>query len=121
MTMERARSTRPTFFVSVRLGLCLVLATALFLLGQPAKAQEDYPVPPGNPESWSVPGQSETLLPGRPSPLPSDPFTALRRPGNENQNLPNTPSGEAQEEYMGTGQFGGIAGTGITPFGTTNR
>ena len=119
--MERARSTKPTFFVSVRLVFCLVLAAALFLLGQPAKAQENYPVPPGNSENWSVPGQPETLLPERPSPLPSNPFTAPRPRDNENEYSPDTPSGEAQEKHMGTRPFGGIAGTGITPFGTTNR
>ena len=85
----------------------------------PAEAQNNYPLPPGNPSDWGIPGQSETLVPeGEQTPAP-DALSAPALPGNEELNQPSAPAGEAQEEYTGTGDrgFGGIAGTGIDESG----
>ncbi len=93
------------------------VAQTLFVVGQPA-AQEDYPVPPGNPETWGIPGHVEKL-PIKPQPGSPDMFSAPTPAGNEQQNQPSAPAGEADEKYTGTrGDFGGIAGTGIGQTGT---
>lgn len=78
---------------------------------------DNYPLPPGPPEDWRVPGRPEPLLPS-PAP-PSDLQTMAAPPGERSQapNRPNAPAGEAYDRYTGTRQFGGIAGTGITDYG----
>lgn len=102
---------------SILLSLCLCFPAAWIVT-----AQENYPVPPGDPEKWGFPGRSETIQPEQPSYGQSRQSSIAPAPqGDEDANRPNTPSGEAQEKYTGTRQFGNIAGTGITPFGTENR
>ncbi|OPY69761.1 MAG: hypothetical protein A4E57_01011 [Syntrophorhabdaceae bacterium PtaU1.Bin034] len=109
---ERKKGTFKHLFTPVLLLLFILLSA------NGAVAQEDYPVPRGNPDNWRIPGRSEALPApqSEPSP-PGDIFTAPTAPGNEAQNPPGRPAGEAQEKFTGTRQFGGIAGTGITEFG----
>ncbi len=91
----------------------LVLAPFLY-----CQSPDNYPLPPGPPEDWRVPGRPEPLVP---SPAPPDDLKArANTPGQGNQasNRPGVPAGEAYERYTGTRQFGGIAGTGITDYGS---
>ncbi len=94
------------------------LVPASFLYCQ---SPDNYPLPPGPPEHWRVPGAPEPLVPA-PAP-PNDLETRANAPGegNRGSNRPNVPAGEAYDRYTGTREFGGIAGTGITDFGTTSR
>ncbi len=104
-----------TFSVAVLSALLL----APFLYCQ---STDNYPLPPGLPEDWRIPGRPEPLVPSPPP--PDDLETRANAPGQGNQasNRPNMPAGDAFERYTGTRQFGGIAGTGITEYGTrTNR
>ncbi|MGD0232767.1 MAG: hypothetical protein ABSC19_20855 [Syntrophorhabdales bacterium] len=107
---------------TTRLSVPLVLVllfTALFLFcAGPLKAQDDYPYPAGNPDTWGT-GRPERLAPETPgSPMSQEGYTATERPtGNQAQERPDAPAGEAQEVYTGTRQFGGIAGTGMNQSG----
>ena len=98
----------------------LVFLSAVLLLVSATgavKAQNDYPVPPGNPSDWGIPGRPEELSPAPQQTAPANAFSTLPPPGNEGLNQPSVPAGEPQEEYTGTGNlgFGGVAGTGIEP------
>ncbi len=101
--------------------ILLITAVLLLLLGVcSARAQNDYPIPPGNPDDWGIPGRSEQL-PEEKAP-PSNAFSAPPPTGNEAAIAePSAPAGEPQEEYTGTRDrgFGGIAGTGIDESGVS--
>ncbi len=61
------------------------------------QSPDNYPLPPGPPDDWRVPGRSEPLVP---TPVePSDTQTMMNAPGQGNQatNRPNMPAGEAYE------------------------
>jgi hypothetical protein len=97
-----------------------ILLFLLFVMGTifvpvPAEAQNDYPIPPGNPSGWGIPGKPKTFVPEERRTSPPTIFSAPAPPGNEELNRPSAPAGEAQEKYTGTRDrgFGGIAGTGI--------
>ncbi len=79
-----------------------------------AEAQDDYPLPPGNPSDWGIPGRPEELLPEAGQTSAPD-VSSSPSPGNVELGQPSVPEGEAQEEYKGTADpgFGGVAGTGI--------
>jgi hypothetical protein len=95
----------------------LALMQVLFVAGQLA-AQEDAPIPPGDPSTWGIPGHI-VKLPVKSENNPPNIFSAPSPPGNERQNQPTGPAGEAEEKYTGTrAGFGGIAGTGIDQSGT---
>jgi len=93
----------------------LVSAVAVllgFIAGQ-AAAQENYPVPKGDPSTWGIPGHAKKL-PVEPEAGPPNMFSAPRPWGNESLSRPSGPAGEAEETYTGTRVFGdGIGGTGI--------
>jgi hypothetical protein len=101
----------------------LRLGTLLFLLfvmvtifaPTPAEAQNDYPLPQGNPSDWNIPGTPDKLVPEKRQTSTPDMFSAPAPRGNEALNQPSVPAGEAQEKYTGTRDrgFGGVAGTGI--------
>ncbi len=101
--------------------LLFLLFVALIIFGPAlAEAQNDYPLPSGNPRDWGVPGKPEKLVPEEQQQTSApDAFSAPSLPGNEELNQPSVPAGEAQEKYIGTrGRgFGGIAGTGIDQSG----
>jgi hypothetical protein len=97
-----------------------LIAQILFMVGQPA-AQEDYPVPQGNPSTWGIPGHPEKL-PGEPQSTLPNMFSTPPAPGNEALGQPSAPAGEAEENYTGTrGEFGGIAGTGVDQSGNAQE
>lgn len=99
---------------------CLLFSAALLFLPEMTEAQDNYPVPPGNPEDWT--GRVLSIPSKEPSYGGSaDPFVSQRHRENRARTDPNVPWGEAREEYTGTNQFGTIAGTGITPFGVRTR
>ena len=95
--------------------LALVLIAQILLVAGHSAAQENYPVPRGNPDTWGIPGHTEKL-PVKPQ-FPFSMFSAPSPLGNEGQNGPTGPAGEAEEKYTGTKEFGGIAGTGIDKSG----
>jgi len=89
---------------------------AQMLCAAAAAAQEDYPVPRGDPALWGIPGRAEKLPEeGRTSP-PSI-FSAPQPPGNGALNNLAGPAGEAEEKYTGTWVFNGVAGTGLDRYG----
>ncbi len=103
-----------------RKGMLILLAVLLVLSAvSRAPAQEDYPIPPGNPNRWGIPGRTDEFRPPEPrTPQgPQDMFSAPPLPGNEKYEQPYGPEGEDQEKYTGTRVFGGIGGTGIGEFG----
>ncbi len=93
----------------------LLVVMVVILAPAPAAAQNDYPLPPGNPDKWGIPGKPDTFAPKARQTSAPDQFSAPAPPGNEELNEPSVPAGEAEEKYTGTGDrgFGGIAGTGI--------
>ena len=107
----------PGTYVLFDMKILIFLPAVLLLVSATgaAKAQNDYPVPPGNPSDWGIPGRPEQLPPAPQQTAPPNAFSALPPPGNEELNQPSVPAGEPQEEYTGTGDlgFGGVAGTGI--------
>lgn len=108
-------------FILVLFCLLSFLGGVLFLFVS-VSAQENYPVPPGDPEDWGVPGRARELPLEQPSPsAPADLLTAPRQQENAARNEPDVPWGDSEEEYTGTKDFGGMAGTGITRYGTTSR
>ena len=98
--------------------LCLfVLALALLFFAKAGQAQEDYPIPAGNPDRWMSSGRPEMSLPVQPpAPEQKELSAGLPQQGH-GATSPELSWGDAQEEYTGTQPFGGIAGTGITRFG----
>jgi hypothetical protein len=111
--MSISRTIKPLIFVLS----CLVLFPCV-----QAGAQENYPVPPGSPEDWGVPGRAQELpLERHSSSAPADLTTAPRQQENAAKNEPDVPWGDPEEEYTGTKDFGGMAGTGINRYGTTSR
>ncbi len=82
------------------------------------QSPDNYPLPPGPPEDWRIPGRPEPLVPTPPPPDDLETLANAPGQGNKASNRPNMPAGEAYERYTGTRQFGGIAGTGITDSGT---
>jgi hypothetical protein len=116
MNGDRSHASCAFFF------FCLMLSTAIFLLPAVTAAQDNYPIPSGNPEDWTKPGRTYDIAPPQLSYGGSaDPFVSRRHRENEARNDPNAPWSESREEYTGTNQFGSIAGTGITAFGTRTR
>lgn len=112
--MSRAGKTlRLVFFLLAP--LCAELFSGI------AAAQENYPVPQGNPEDWGVPGRVHTLSEESSPPESGDLLSAPGQRVNADRNRPDVPWGEAQEGYTGTKPFGGKAGTGITDYGTESR
>jgi hypothetical protein len=92
--------------------IALILSTAGV-----ARAQEDYPVPRGNPATWGIPGHRETL-PEEAQGSPPSIFSAPRPRGNEALNGLSGPEGQAEEKYTGTRALdNGVAGTGIDRYG----
>jgi hypothetical protein len=86
--------------------LCLfVLVLALFA-ACPSGAQENYPLPAGPPDTWGQGAQERLLLKGK-NETPAGLLSALPPRGNEAQEQPQAPSGEAQEVYTGTRTLGG--------------
>ncbi len=103
--------------MKLTIALCCLLAIACILLAaNMARAEEDYPLPPGNPDTWKIPGQTDTFAPPEP-PMPSNTFSAPPPPGNVGLEQPSVPAGQAEEKYTGTRDFGPIGGTGIGQFG----
>ncbi len=97
--------------------LSLVLIAQMLLVAGHLAAQEDAPIPPGNPDTWGIPGHA-VKLPVEPQTTAPNIFSAPSAPGNEALNQPSGPAGEAEEKYTGTrAGFGGIAGTGIGQYG----
>ena len=92
-----------------------VMAQILYIAGV-SKAQENYPVPGGDPAAWGIPGHEERL-PEEAQTSPSSIFSAPQSWGNEGLNSPSVPAGEADEKYTGTWVFNGTAGTGIDRYG----
>jgi hypothetical protein len=108
--MERKRSF-------ARGALLLLVWALLFASVCPARAQSDYPLPAGNPDTWTT-GRPERVFPENgQTPAQASPLSAPTPRGNEAQERPGAPAGEAEEVYTGKAQFGGIAGTGITQSG----
>ncbi|HUJ68840.1 MAG TPA: hypothetical protein VLW86_04920 [Syntrophorhabdales bacterium] len=93
-----------------------IIAQMLYAAGV-AAAQEDYPVPRGNPATWGIPGHTKRL-PEEAETSPPSIFSAPRPRGNEALNNVAGPAGEAEEKYTGTWVFGGVAGTGLDQYGT---
>lgn len=91
-----------------------LIAQLLWTAG-PAVAQEDAPIPPGDPATWGIPGHV-VKLPVKPAP-PSTIFSAPSPQGNEALNRSTGPAGEAEEKYTGGPVLGGVAGSGIDRFG----
>jgi hypothetical protein len=89
----------------------LLLGAGLVLAPLPCAAQDDYPLPQGNPETWGT-GRTERLavppLPGDEGVVGSGDFTAPPPRGNLEQERPGAPAGEAEEVYTGTRPQGGI-------------
>ena len=81
--------------------LLLMLVVQLLLIGSQLAAQEDAPIPPGNPDTWGIPGRA-VKLPLEPQTTQPNIFSAPSRPGSEARNQLSGPSGEAQEVYTGT-------------------
>jgi len=79
-------------------------------------AQEDYPIPRGDPALWGIPGHAERLPEEAQTSGPSI-FSAPRPPGNEALKNLAGPAGEAEEIYTGTWVFNGVAGTGLDRYG----
>jgi len=100
---------------------CLFLAVLVLTILCTARAQNDYPPAQGGPDAWETGhGRLELPAPAKPS-GPPDIFTEPRPQGNADLNEPNVPAGEAEEKYTGPAEFGGIAGTGITPSGPEDK
>ena len=97
-----------TLFVAVLLAQMLCAAAVA--------AQEDYPVPRGDPALWGIPGHAERLPEEAQTSVPSI-FSAPPPPGNEALNNLAGPAGEAEEKYTGTWVFNGVAGTGLDRYG----
>ncbi len=110
---------------ALRLGILpfLFFVASIVIVAAPVEAQDNYPIPPGNPSDWGIPGTPEKLVPEEQKTSAPDAFSAPRPRGNEELNEPLVPAGEAQEEYTGTRDrgFGGIAGTGIDQSGVTQN
>jgi hypothetical protein len=100
-----------TFLVAA---LSVLVLTPLLYCQSP----DNYPLPPGPPEGWRVPGRREPLIPAPPPPSGPESMANAPGQGNPQWNRPTAPVGEPFERYTGTRQFGGIAGTGITDYGT---
>ena len=79
-------------------------------------AQEDYPIPRGDPAVWGIPGHTERL-PDEGQTSPTSIFSAPQPRGNEALDSPTGPAGEAEEKYTGTWVFNGVAGTGLDRYG----
>jgi hypothetical protein len=101
--------------------LVLILAIGGFLLpiSQRARAEGGDTVSQESTENRVVGQQGITR--GEPSSVHVDLFVASRQKENAGRDDPDVPWGEAQEEYTGTKEFGGIAGSGITGYGTLSR
>ncbi len=98
-------------------GLCLCISV---LFASTLKAQDNYPLPAGEPDTWKTPGEEEKLV-VEPAPRTASPDTLPSQQDYREQNMATRPGGEPEEEYTGTKDFGGIGGTGITEFGTERR
>jgi hypothetical protein len=110
MVQEDCKGMKLTFIMKALCAVALIVQI-LYSAGV-AKAQEDYPVPQGNPATWGIPGHTERL-PEEAQASPPSIFSAPRSWGNEAQNGVSGPAGEAEEKYTGTWAFNGMAGTGI--------
>ncbi len=102
---------------ALRSGILPFLLFVMVIIFAPAlaEAQNDYPLPQGNPSDWGIPGKPDKLVPEKRQTSAPDTFSAPAPRGNEALKQPSVPAGEAQEKYTGTRDrgFGGIAGTGI--------
>ena len=83
----------------------------------PLIAQDNYPVPPGDPDTWKIPGQEERVVPGQ---LPAGPRERpMSQPSERDRQ--QGPSGEVTQEFQGTPGLGDYAGTGVTEAGPKQR
>ena len=102
-------------------GILPFLLFVMVIIFAPAlvEAQNDYPLPPGNPRDWEIPGKPDKFVPEERQTSAPDALSAPSPRENEKLSQPSVPAGEAQEEYTGTRDrgFGGIAGTGIDQSG----
>ncbi len=79
--------------------LCVLAAACIACLGWPARAQNDYPLPAGPPDTWDR-GRTERLTTEKGPPI--SPLQTLPPRGNLAQEQPQAPAGEAEEVYTGT-------------------
>jgi hypothetical protein len=110
---------------ALRLGILPFLLFVMVIMCAPdeAEAQNDYPVPPGNPSTWGIPGKPDTFVPKERQTSAPDEVLAPSQPGNEQLDEPSVPAGDAQEKYTGTRDrgFDGVAGTGIDQSGVEQK
>ena len=83
----------------------------------PLLAQDNYPLPPGDPETWKIPGQEERVAPEQLRAGPRE--RPMSQPSE--QDRPQGPSGEVTQEFQGTPRLGDYAGTGMPEAGTKPR
>jgi hypothetical protein len=96
--------------------LFMAVLVAQMLCAAISAAQEDYPIPRGDPALWGIPGHAERLPEEAQTSDPSI-FSAPQPRGNEAQSSLAGPAGEAEEKYTGTWVFNGVAGTGLDRYG----